>query len=510
MNENRFAGGTSLFLRGLAVIHAVAFLSFWTQCAGLVGPHGLLPAARFFGVVHAQLGASALLQFPSLCWFFGAGAFLPLLCAIGIALAALLFLGIAPAACVALLWACYLSVVGAGQIFYEFQWDGLLLETTLLAIFVAPWTLRPGWRRVEPPRLARWLMWWLLFRLMLLSGLVKLASGDPAWRALTALTFHFETQPLPTPLAWYANRLPAAFDRLACAVMFGIELAAPFALAAGRRLRHVAALALIGLQVLIALTGNYTFFNLLTVALCLLCLDDAWWQNRGMGFQPLLSRIARFRRGRPKVAQASSPAVSSMAGEDAGATSRRPPAWLLIPFAAFVLLFTTFEGVADFVPPIASSRALAWAGGAIGPFRSLNNYGLFSVMTTTRPELIFEGSDDALNWRPYEFPHKPGDLARRPDFIAPFQPRLDWQLWFAALGPLEQNRWVIGLCEHILTGTPEVMALFARNPFPHRPPRYIRVLRYEYHFTSAAERSATGNWWKRTLLDFYIPAARLN
>jgi hypothetical protein len=199
-----------------------------------------------------------------------------------------------------------------------------------------------------------------------------------------------------------------------------------------------------------------------------------------------------------------------MAGEDAGATSRRPPAWLLIPFAAFVLLFTTFEGVADFVPPIASSRALAWAGGAIGPFRSLNNYGLFSVMTTTRPELIFEGSDDALNWRPYEFPHKPGDLARRPDFIAPFQPRLDWQLWFAALGPLEQNRWVIGLCEHILTGTPEVMALFARNPFPHRPPRYIRVLRYEYHFTSAAERSATGNWWKRTLLDFYIPAARLN
>ena len=496
MNKSGFACGTWLFLRILAVIHAVAFISCWTQLDGLVGPHGLLPATRFFGVVHSQLGGRAFAELPSLCWLFGAGWFLHALCAIGVALALLLFAGVAPAPCLALLWVCYLSLAGAGQIFFEFQWDSLLLETTLLAVFLAPWTLCPGWRLVEPPRLARWLLWWLLFRLMLLSGLVKLASGDPSWRHLTALTFHYETQPLPTPLAWYASQLPSWLQRLSCALMFVVELVAPFALLAGRRLRHAAVLALIGLQVLIALTGNYTFFNFLGIALCFLCLDDAF-----------------FRRGQVEGRRGVPPRSSYETRRDAASTFKltpSAPSWLLRSFATVVVFCTFVEAIADFVPSVASARPLAGLESAIAPFRSLNNYGLFAVMTTTRPELIFEGSDDGIEWQPYEFPHKPGDLARRPDFVAPHQPRLDWQLWFAALGSLDQNRWVIGLCEHILTGTPEVMSLFARNPFPAHPPRYIRVVRYEYHFTDAAERAATGNWWKRTMLDYYVPPARLN
>lgn len=480
MSRNRFAFGTWLFLRVLAVTHGIAFISFWVQLDGLVGPRGLLPAERFFGAVHARFGASAFAILPSLCWLFGAGWFLHALCAIGVALALLLFAGIAPALCLGLLWACYLSVACAGQIFFNFQWDALLLETTLLAVFLAPWSLRPGWRLAEPPRLARWLMWWLLFRLMFLSGLVKLASGDPAWQHLTALTFHYETQPLPTPLAWYANGLPLWFDRLSCALMFVIELVAPFSLAARRGLRHAGAIALVAFQALIALTGNYTFFNLLTAALCLLCLDDAWW-----------GRLAR-------------------PFKEAAQASAGPPPWILRPFAAFVILFTSVEALADFVPRIAASPVTAVLVGTIGPFRSLNNYGLFTVMTTTRPELIFEGSDDGVDWRPYGFPYKPGDLARRPEFVAPHQPRLDWQLWFAALGSLQENRWVLGLCEHLLRGTPQVLSLIATNPFPGRPPHYIRVVRYEYHFTDAAERARTGNWWKRTMLDFYVPPASLN
>jgi hypothetical protein len=464
-----FARGTGLFLRALALVHAVAFASFWSQSAGLVGPGGLLPAVRFFAEAHTQLGAAAYWEVPSLCWVFGAGSFLPIACACGLALSALVFCGFAPALCLALLWALYLSLCSAGQIFYDFQWDALLLEATLIGVFLAPWSWRARLDAVDPPLLARWLVWWLLFRLMLLSGLVKLASGDPTWRHLTALTFHYETQPLPTPVAWYAHHLPAGWQRLSCAVLLGIELLAPWALLAPRAWRHSAALALIGLQGLIALTGNYTFFNLLAAALGLTCLDDRWWGRR----QP---------------------------SEGTG----RPPPRLLRGFAYFAFLCTALEGLADFVPAVAGAPAVAFLAGTVAPFRSLNNYGLFAVMTTERPELVFQGSDDGRDWRDYELPDQPGDLHRRPEFVAPAQPRLDWQLWFAALQPPAQNPWVETLGVELLRGNPQVLARFARNPFPRQPPHYLRVVRYRYHFTDAAERARTGNWWRRTPDDLYL------
>jgi hypothetical protein len=485
--RNRFGFSAWLFLRLLGVVYLIAFASAWSQLAGLIGPHGLLPAQEFFDAVHRSYGARAYALLPSLCWIFGGGAFLPVLCAGGVALAALVIAGIAPAICLTLLWAGYLSLCAAGQMFFNFQWDALLLEATLPAIFLAPWSLAPGgWRR-EPPRLARWLLAWLLFRLMLLSGAVKLTSGDLAWRDLMALTFHYETQPLPTPFAWQVHQLPVWFHRAACAGLFAIELVAPFCLFGPRALRHRAALLIAGLMVAIALTGNYTFFNLLTVALCVACLDDQWWQR-------LLRR--------------STPWEYPLAEElSSGVAQVR--SWLLRGFALFTFVFTALISLPALTRSPLLSRVLAPLESSLGPLRSFNTYGLFAVMTNPRAELIFEGSDDRRDWRAYELPDKPGALTRPPPWVAPHQPRLDWQLWFAALESPEQNRWVTTLCEQLLRGTPDVLALFATNPFPQRPPRFVRVVRYEYHFTDRATRARTGQWWRRTPLDFYVEPVSL-
>jgi hypothetical protein len=310
---------------------------------------------------------------------------------------------------------------------------------------------------------------------MFLSGAVKLASGDSTWRDLTALTFHYETQPLPTPLAWYAHQLPVWVHRAACAVMFALELIVPFGLGASRRFRHAAALLIAGFMVLIALTGNYTFFNFLTVALSLLALDDAWWQRV---FRP--------------------------AGSPPAPGIRHAPRRLLRGVAVFVFAYTTLIALPRLMRSPVLAPLLGPVDAVVGPFRSLNSYGLFAVMTHPRPELLIEGSDDSRNWRAYELPDKPGTLNRAPTWVAPFQPRLDWQLWFAALESPDQNPWLLSLCEHLLRGTPEVLDLFAHNPFPRQPPRYIRVVRYDYHFTDRATKARTGDWWRRSPIDYYL------
>ena len=387
--ENRFATSAWLFLRLLALVHLTAFVSFWVQLSGLVGPKGLLPAAPYFAALKEHYGSKVYTQVPSLCWVFGAEAALPILCACGVGLSLLLFAGIAPALCLGLLWAAYLSLNYAGQIFFHFQWDTLLLETTLLALFFAPWKWLPLWRPYEPPRFARLLLWWLLFRLMFLAGLVKLASGDTTWRDLSALTFHYETQPLPTALGWFVHQLPAWWHRASCVAMFVIEVFVPCCLLAPRGIRHNAALLLIALMVAIALTGNYTFFNFLAIALCLLCLDDAF-----------LARATRW-----------------LAAKPAFALSR----WQTIPAAVFAGLAFAYT-LAQALPfairslgPLPGTQAVA---AVVSPFRSLNNYGLFANMTNPRPELVFEGSSDGRTWQAYELPHKPGALDRRPTWVA--------------------------------------------------------------------------------------------
>jgi hypothetical protein len=414
---------------------------------------------------------------PTLCWLDASDGSLHFLCGGGALAALLVFAGVLSAPALIVCWLFYLSLSCVAQTFLEFQWDLLLLETGFLAIWLAPVRRWRVGAALEPPRIARALLLWLLFRLMFSSGFVKLASGDPNWRNLTALTFHYWTQPLPPWTAWFMNQLPVSFQKLSCLVMFAVELLAPFLIVAPRRLRLIGCGLMIGLQAIIAATGNYAFFNLLAIALCVLLIDDAAFSLR---FQ-------------------------KRAAEDPRAARGRWPRWVLFPVAAVVLLVSAMEfaGTLRLRPP--------WPGVAVSfarltsPFRSVGGYGLFMVMTTSRPEIIVEGSEDGASWLPYEFRWKPGDVLRRPSFVAPHQPRLDWQMWFAALGTCDENPWFIAFLARLLQGSPPVLRLLAKNPFPDHPPRYVRAVLYDYRFTDSATRRATGAWWQRTEKGLYCP-----
>jgi predicted DCC family thiol-disulfide oxidoreductase YuxK len=491
----------SFFLRALGVIYFFAFVSLWTQITGLIGHNGILPTDQFMSAVKQQcdlrgIGLERFHLLPTLCWFDSSDASLNFQCAAGTVLSGLLIAGVAPAPCLALLWVLYLSLVVVGRDFLGFQWDNLLLETGLPAIFFAPLQLLPRLSREAPPsRLFVWLLRLLLFKLMFSSGGVKLLSGDPNWRNLTALTFHYQTQPLPTWIGWYAQQLPLWFQKISCAALFGIELGAPFLIFAPRRLRFFGAALLAGLQFLILLTGNYTFFNWLTLALCLLLLDDF--------------ALAKF-VGAPNSSSARAAKVGVRAEPEFGVPRGiRWPQPLLVAVAVMVLAASSFmlAITLNFRSPLLAP--LGWAAGQLEPFRCVNNYGLFAVMTTQRNEIIVEGSNDGANWLAYEFKFKPGDVNRRPAFVAPFQPRLDWQMWFAALGSYPQNPWFENFCERLLQGSPAALALLKKNPFPEKPPRFIRAEFYDYRFTDVAERRATGAWWRRELIGEYMPAVSL-
>jgi predicted DCC family thiol-disulfide oxidoreductase YuxK len=484
-----------LFLCALGVVYFFAFLSLWTQVGGLMGHNGILPADQFMAAVKQQcdqrgIGLERFHLLPTLCWFDASNASLHWQCAAGAVLSIVLIAGFAPAPCLALLWLLFLSLTTIGRDFLGFQWDGLLLETGFLAIFLAPlqWLPRPG-REAPPSRLFVWLLRLLLFKLMFSSGCVKLLSGDPNWRNLTALTFHYQTQPLPPWTAWYASQWPVWFQKISCAAVLAVELGAPFLIFTPRRIRFLGATLLAGLQWLILLTGNYAYFNWLSLALCLLLLDDF-----------LLERVLP-RRLRPGFPRASLP-------PDHQAPNRWPFP-LLAVVAAVVLAASSFMFAMTLGIRSPMLVPFGWVAGELEPFRSVNNYGLFAVMTTQRNEIIVEGSNDGIHWLPYEFKYKPGDVKRRPAFIAPFQPRLDWQMWFAALGSYQQNPWFENFCERLLQGSPDVLALLAKNPFPGHPPQMIRAEFYNYCFTRPADRHATGAWWQREAIAEYMPAISL-
>jgi len=470
------------------MIYFIAFASLWAQVIGLIGHNGILPARYFLAAARQQMGVTAYRLLPSFCWFNADDWFLQFLCGGGTVLSVGLLLGVAPVPLLLTLWASYLSLVTVGRDFLGFQWDALLLETGFLGIFFAPLQIRPQFSRESRPSwIVLCLLKWLLFRLMFSSGVVKLASGDPAWRSLNALNYHYETQPLPNWISWYMYQLPVWFHRASTATMFAIELFVPFLIFAPRRLRHAACALFIFLQLLIMATGNYAFFNLLTIALCILLLDDAVW----------VSSLKRWRSSEIlPVIPASNP-------------SPRWPAWITVPLAAIVLSISLFLMLGGVRVRVNWPKPIEKFYGWVAPFASLNSYGLFAVMTTSRPEIVIEGSDDGLSWHEYEFKYKPGDLARRPPWVAPHQPRLDWQMWFAALGNYQDNPWFVNLCKRLLQGTPEVLGLLAKNPFPGAPPRLIRAVLYEYHFTDFATRRSTGRWWRREMKGLYCPVLQL-
>jgi hypothetical protein len=414
----------------------------------------------------------------------------------------LLIAGIAPVLDLALLWALYLSLSTVCRDFLGFQWDILLLETGFLAIFLAPRQWLPNLSRESPPSfIVIWLCRWLLFRLMFMSGAVKLLSADSTWWNLSALNVHYETQPLPTWIGWHAHQLPEWFQNISAMVMFIIELLMPVLILGSRRLRNAACASFVFLMALITLTGNYCFFNLLTVALCVLLLDDLFLLRR------LPVRVAVFARARLDAVRAQAAASQAPCGWRRLPRTVRQLGFGLVAGAVLLIsaaqTFDRLSGATNWPQPIPAMMQAA------APLRTVNSYGLFAVMTVTRPEIVVEGSDDAVTWLPYEFKWKPGELNRRPEFVAPHQPRLDWQMWFAALGNYRENPWFVNFLIRLLQGSPAVLALLEKNPFPDRPPRYVRAALYEYRFTDRATHDKTGAWWQRERKGLYCPEISL-
>ncbi len=438
------------FLRFLGLIYFIAFTSFAVQASGLIGSHGILPYGVYLAGMRQSLGRRAYWEIPTVLWLNHSDTALTALWIAGALCALAAIFAWHQRTSLAAALVLWLSLCAVGQDFLSFQWDVLLLEAGFLAVFVDD----------SPVRV--WLYRWLIFRLMIFSGLGKLLSGDRTWRALTAMTYHYHTQPLPTPLAWIMDKLPLAAQKASTLFVFVAEIGAPVLFFAPRRVRHIGAWITILLQLLILTTGNYTFFNFLTIALCAFLFIEP-------------KQIPRTR-----LHQAVSVGLVAFIGVTSG---------LLV-----LDLFTV-------KPPPGGNAVLH----AIAPLRIVNTYGLFTEMTVERPEIIVEGSDDGENWRAYEFPYKPGNVMRAPPIIEPHQPRLDWQMWFAALENYQQNRWFVNFMIRLLEGEPPVLRLLQYNPFPKSPPKYIRARLYLYQFTGFGEKG----WWKRQERGLYFPAVSL-
>jgi predicted DCC family thiol-disulfide oxidoreductase YuxK len=482
----RFRLTRFVFLRALALVYLAAFLSLGVQVHGLVGEAGLLPAGELLEWAHQLRGTSAVFLLPTLGWLDAGDTALSLMCFGGAAAAALALLGVSQGPLFAACFVLYLSLVHLGQAFLSFQWDTLLIETGFLALLMAPWAHvrpRPPGREPPPAPVSIWLLRLLLFKLMWGSGVTKLTWGDPTWRNLTALDYHYWTQPIPNPVSWYASHLPLLLQRLSCALMLVVELVVPFLVFTPRRPRRIAFWAFVMLQLAIAATGNYGFFNLLAIALCIPLLDDhafpAALGGRQSGTDTRSEVLSRPRR----------PLVTALA--------------VLLVVLQVPPLLDSFNsaGLRRLEP-----QPLLALSAAASPFLVCNSYGLFRTMTTTRPEIQVEGRPDGGDWTALPFRYKPGDPARAPRFFAPHMPRLDWQMWFAALSAerlvgrpelaaswLERgDPWLARLVVAVLRGEPEVLALLGPSPFGETPPREVRLVLWQYRFTDRGH-----DWWER-------------
>ncbi len=483
-----------LFPRLVGCVFLAAFLSLWVQIAGLAGSDGILPVAGQLDAVRNHFAASgrmheAWMAIPSLLWFGASDPMIHFWLGVGVAASLLLISGVlaAPAALIA--WACYLSFVSAVPVFLSFQWDALLLETGLLVALYVPWQARLRAGTSAPSRIGRLLVWWLLFRLMFESGIVKLhgfdASGRNAWLDGTALDFHFFTQPIPAwPARWLAQA-PAWFHWISLILVFVIELVLPFFIAGPRRLRMTAFWGFALLMIAIMASGNYGFFNLLTLALCVTLVDDAVWPH----------------------------ALRSLANATAGT---RPPRvagarrYVLAIAGALLVVATSAQllGVLRRTqPPLGS--ALNW----MTPLRSANSYGLFSVMTTERPEISIETSADGQNWQPLRFRHKISPEKNSMPFFIPHMPRLDWQMWFAALAFRDTGRlpgWFVPFLVRVRDGSSDVMDLLANDPSSVAKPEYFRIRLDLLNFTDPSERRSSGRVWNSQPLPNYTIEGRLS
>jgi hypothetical protein len=457
-----------LFLRALGLIFLSAFYSFAFQIHGLIGERGILPAGDYLQQLRGAVGVARAVWFaPTLLWLGSGDVTLTVVVAAGIVSSLLLTANVWPRLAIALCTALFLSCVAALQDFSSYQSDGMLLEAGFLSLFFAPRGVRPGLGEADPPSpFSRFMLVWEWFRIYFESGVVKLASGDPHWRDFTAMDEYYQNGPLPTWLGWYVQHFPHWYHAFTVVLTLTVELVLVWAVFLPRRFRLTGAAIVTALQAGIIATANYAFLNYLVLVLGVLLLDDA-----------LLARVG----------------LHTPATEAPVRPRATPWRWL----ETGVLGIAFWATVTAFVSE-PSSSPLALPARLLAPFRIANAYGLFAVMTEARYEIEFQGSRDGTTWIAYPFRYKPQDPFERPGIYAPYQPRFDWNLWFASLGPWEQSSWVVLAQQRLLENSPSVLRLFRRNPFAGGPPpALVRTVRWQYWFTDLATKRRTGAWWRR-------------
>lgn len=462
---------SGLFLRLLALVYLVAFVSLGLQITGLAGADGILPFSAQLQHLEAEYGAERFLVSPNLFWFSASDLALQGVAIAGAVFSVLLFFNILQRLSLVLLFICYLSLYHAGLPFTNFQWDYLLLESGFLAIFLP-----------YGSGITIFLFRWLLFRLRFQSGISKLLSGDPSWSNLTALESYFETQPLPHWVSWYAHHLPEWLLRTGTGAVLFIEIVVPFMMFLPGKARLFAAWATILLQVVILLTSNHNFFNILTIFLCLFLFTDRQLQRL------IPAPAGRWLSG----------------GIGAGSSVRGRYQAAMAALAGLIVLVSAFQ-MWEMVSRQRSPEPAQSVLEQLQPFHIVHKYHVFPTMKTDRKEIIIEGSDDAIEWRPYVFRYKPGYTRLRPAVVIPHQPRLDWMMWFLPEGHPLNMMWYEKLLERLLENSPSVTGLFELNPFPDQPPAYIRSSLYQYRFTSQQERAETGQWWSADYLGPFFP-----
>ena len=502
-----------LFLRALGLIYFSAFYSLVFQIRGLIGVEGILPANEFLTAVAEHFGVARFWFAPTLLWISTGPHMLMAICWVGMIASLLLVLNLWPRGMLFLCFVCFLSFVSAAQDFSGYQSDGMLLEAGFLSLFFAPPGLRPGLGRVYPPsRASLFLLQWEWFRIYFESGMVKLASGDPEWRNFTAMDEYYQNGPLPTWIGWYVQHLPHGFHAFATGATLVLELGLVFMLFLPRRWRIACFFVATAWQIPVILTANYTFLNYLVLLLGVLLLDDRFLLRvmpRGW------KRFFEGELGAPSLQPAEHMAVTEAPVEvddtaqaGAAATRRSPHSLhafrLALTSVMLIWIFyaTTVQMIWILLPrlPLPVSPVAA-----LDPFRIANRYGLFAVMTRGRYEIEFQGSNDGQTWVAYPFRYKPQDPSKAPGIYAPYQPRFEWNLWFASLGSWRDNMIVPSTEERLLAGAPNVLALFAGNPFPDGPPKQMRAVLWRYWFTTLAEKRASGMWWNRRLMGLYAP-----
>jgi lipase maturation factor 1 len=481
------------FLRALGMIFFSAFYSLIFQIKGMIGPRGILPAAAFLGgVANDHPGLQCLWFAPTLLWFGAGNHALMLITWLGLLASVAVVFNLWPRMSLTVCMVCFLSFVAAAQDFSGFQSDGMLLEAGFISLFFAPPGLRPGLGATHAPsRFSLFLLRWEWFRIYFESGVVKLTSGDYSWRHLTAMDDYYQNGPLPTWIGWYVQQLPHRFHAATAFMTLAAELGLVWMLFLPRRFRIICLLIVTPFQIGIILTANYTFLNYLVLLLGFLLLDD------GFARALLPQRWKNWGTSVPTEASEAKPASS-------GAVWLRPVwrgvgaiylSWVL--YATTALLFAMLPHAPQL--PLGPARALE-------PFRIANQYGLFANMTHERYEIEFQGSTDGQNWGPYPFRYKPQDVHKAPGIYAPYQPRFEWDLWFASLGHWRNYPWVVQTEERLLLNEPDVLSLFAGNPFAAAPPKKVRAVIWQYWFTDRATKRKEGTWWRRELLGVYAPA----